>query len=71
MLLRDQERQRTLRYQARQLANTGRYGTWREIEAALVRDGRAGAPIALADAHIRMSLDKACATAQRRTVRRD
>lgn len=71
MLLRDQERQRTLRYQAKQLADSGRYSTWREIEAALVRDGRAGAPVALADAQIRLSLDKACVNAQRRIVRRD
>jgi hypothetical protein len=71
VLLRDQERQRALRYQAKQLADTGRYGAWREIEAAMVRDGRAGAPVALADVHVRQSLDKACANAQRRIVRRD
>lgn len=47
MLLRDKEKQQRHRLQARQLAKTGRYRNWEEIEGALRRDGRKGAGTAL------------------------
>jgi hypothetical protein len=42
MLTRDKEKQQQLHFQARQLAKTGRYRNWEEIESALSRAGREG-----------------------------
>lgn len=47
MLLRDREKLERLHFQARQLAETGRYRNWEEIEGALTCAGRQGAEKAL------------------------
>lgn len=66
MLLRDKEKRQRLRVQARQLAKTGRYRNWKEVEGALTRDGRAGAALALSARLTRLTLDIRCALARPR-----
>lgn len=64
--MRERERHNALLFQARHLAETGRYQTWREVEAALVSSGRDGVPQALSEPNVRKMLDKQCANAVRR-----
>lgn len=66
MLRFEQERQRLVRSQARQLANSGRFNNWREVETALVGKGRHLAPQALHNRFVRLLLDARCAHARRR-----
>lgn len=66
MLLRDKEKRERLRLQARQLAETGRYRNWEEVEGALTRAGREGAAMALHAPFTRLSLDVRCALARPR-----
>ena len=67
MLLFERERQRLVRSQARDLANTGRFNNWREVETALVGKGRNLAPQALHNRFVRLLLDARCAHARRRS----
>lgn len=64
--MRDRERHSALLFQASHLAGTGRYQTWRDVEAAMVSSGRKGVAEALSDVHVRKTLDKQCANAVRR-----
>ncbi len=64
--MRERERRSALLFQARHLADTGRFQTWREVEAALVASGRKDVPQALFATHVRKMLDKQCANAVRR-----
>ena len=66
MLRFEEERQRLVRSQARQLANSGRFNNWREVETALVGKGRHLAPQALHNRFVRLLLDARCAHARRR-----
>ena len=66
MLRFEQERQRLVRSQARQLANTGHFNNWREVETALVGKGRHLAPQALHNRLVRLMLDARCSYARRR-----
>lgn len=61
MLVRDRERRDRLRYQARQLAGTGRYKGWEDVERALTRAGRKGAEQALSAPLVRFMLNFRCA----------
>lgn len=63
MLMRERERNRRLRRQAHQLAETGRYSDWKAVEAALV--DRVGATSAISDWISRIMLDRTCAHARR------
>ncbi len=65
MPLRDKEKRRRLRLQARQLAKTGRYRTCKEVERALTHAGHEGADEALGAALTRLTLDIRCALARR------
>jgi hypothetical protein len=67
MLLFELERQRLVRSQARELANTGRFNNWREVETALVGKGRHLAPQALHNRFVRLLLNARCAHARRRS----
>lgn len=69
--LRDRELSWRVRYEARQLADTGRYLNWRGVEAALKLKGRSGARKALANVLIRFALDMRCAHAQRKRDNED
>lgn len=71
MLLRDKELRQRLRFQARQLAGTGRYQNWQEVEHALTRAGRQGAPHALRAPLVRLTLDIRCALTRRRRTKQD
>jgi hypothetical protein len=66
MLLFERERQRRVRSQARTLANTGQFNNWREVETALVGQGRNLAPQALHGRFVRLLLNARCAHARRR-----
>ena len=66
MLMFERERQRLLRSQARELANSGRYANWREVELALLGRGRELAPQALQSRFVRLLLNARCAHAKRR-----
>lgn len=63
MLLRDYEKRQRLKLQARQLAKTGRYRNWKEVEGALTRAGREGVAKALRAPFTRLTLDIHCALA--------
>lgn len=64
MLVLDRDRRRRFRLQARQLANTGKFRSWQEIEGALVRAGRPGVERALQAPVFRIMLDVRCALAR-------
>lgn len=66
MLRIQRERERRLRYQAKQLANTGRFGGWPDIEKALTSKGRKLVPEALQGRIVRFTLNARCAHARRR-----
>jgi hypothetical protein len=66
MLIRDKEKRQRLHFQARQLAKTGRYRNWEEIESALTRAGRDGAGKALRAPLLRFMLNVRCALARPR-----
>lgn len=66
MLLRDHEKRQRLRLQARQLAKSGRYRNWQEVEGALTRSGHEGAANALRAPFTRLTLDIHCTLARPR-----
>lgn len=66
MLPIQRERERRLRFQARQLANTGKFATWPEIEKELTLKGRKLVPEALKGRVVRIMLNARCAHARRR-----
>ena len=70
LLLRDMDRRRRLRSQARQLAGTGRYRNSEEVETAMTQAGREGASLALSAVLIRLMLDIRCALSRRRHANR-
>lgn len=65
MLRRDRERRDRLRYQARKLANSGRFRNWEEIQASIERSGRKGAEKALGHSVVRFMLNLQCAFAKK------
>lgn len=65
MLLREEERRRSLIYRAGLLADTSQYNGWRDVEAALVNAGRDDASRGLSTAHVRNNLNRRCARAKR------
>lgn len=65
MLPREKERRRSLLTQASQMAESGQFPAWREIEAALIKSGRSDTQRVFASANFRRTLDRQCAKARR------
>jgi|GEM_PF-3697099 len=64
MPLRERERRDRIRRYARQLANKGRYATWRDIETTLLAEGHVDATLTLASLLVRIELSARCALAK-------
>jgi hypothetical protein len=69
MLPREREVRRSVRYQATKLADSGVYGAWEEVQAALIGKGRTNVVQALSSPFFRWRLTMRCGDARRK--RRD